>query len=221
VTWGTPHRVLAIVRYHAPTDLEAVLEAVRRGGIELLEVTADTPGALDAVRRYAARGRPIGLGTVLVPAQVAEASRAGASFVVSPGVIPEVLAAAREHGLPALAGALTPTEILAAVRLGAEAVKLFPAALGGPAYIRSIRAPMPEIPLVPTGGIGPDDVAAYLEAGAACVGLGSSLVGSSPPLSGDDLAGIGRRAEAAVRLAASASASASAASQHASMDDGA
>lgn len=217
MTWGAPHRILAIVRYRAATDLDAVLDAARAGGVELLEVTADTPGALAAVDRQAARGRPIGLGTILLPAQVEEASRAGAAFVVSPGVIPEVLAAAREHGLPTLAGALTPTEILAAVRLGADAVKLFPAALGGPAYLRTLRAPLPEIAFVPTGGIGPDDVAAYLEAGAACVGLGSSLVGSSPPLSDGDLAAIERRAEAAVRLAAPAAAT----SQGVTTDDGA
>jgi 2-dehydro-3-deoxyphosphogluconate aldolase / (4S)-4-hydroxy-2-oxoglutarate aldolase len=207
VTWGAPHRVLAIVRYRAASDLDSVLDAARAGGIELREVTADTPGALGAVERQAARGRPIGLGTVVLPTQVEEASRAGAAFVVSPGVIPEVLKAARDRGLPTLVGALTPTEILTAVRLGADAVKLFPAALGGPAYLRTLRAPMPQVAFVPTGGIGPQEVAAYLEAGAACVGLGSSLVGSSPPDSDEDLAAIERRAEAAVRLAASAAAS--------------
>jgi 2-dehydro-3-deoxyphosphogluconate aldolase / (4S)-4-hydroxy-2-oxoglutarate aldolase len=207
VTWGAPHRVLAIVRYRVASDLDSVLDAARAGGIELLEVTVDTPGALGAVERQAARGRPIGLGTVVLPTQVEEASRAGAAFVVSPGVIPEVLESARDHGLPTLVGALTPTEILTAVRLGAAAVKLFPAALGGPAYLRALRAPMPDIPFVPTGGIGPKEVAAYLEAGAACVGLGSSLVGSSPPDSDEALAAIERRAEAAVRLAASAAAS--------------
>lgn len=199
--WITSQRVLAIVRYREPGDLLEVLEALRLGGIGLLEVTLDTPGALPAIERAGA-GAAVGAGTVRTPDEVRAAADAGAAFVVSPGLFEPVVEAARDRGIDVVPGALTPTEVARAAELGAAAVKLFPASLGGPRYVRSLRGPFPDIPLVPTGGIGVDDVAAYLEAGADVVGLGGELVGRAPPHDREALGRIRAAAEAAVAAAA-------------------
>jgi 2-dehydro-3-deoxyphosphogluconate aldolase/(4S)-4-hydroxy-2-oxoglutarate aldolase len=193
--------VLAIVRYRAACDLDSVLEALREGGITQLEVTLDTPGALDAVARERAAGRPVGVGTVVAADDVRAAAAAGAAFVVGPGVMPAMVSAAVELGVDAIPGALTPTEILGACELGATAVKLFPAPVGGPAYVRALRGPIPDVPFVPTGGIAVDDVRHYLDAGATCVGLGADLVGREPPRDADELELIAERAAKAVAAA--------------------
>ena len=111
--------------------------------------------------------------------QVRAAVEAGAQACVSPALAPEVIEACREAGVPAIPGAMTPTEIETAWRLGAEMVKVFPASVGGPDYVRAIRAPLPDIPLVPTGGVGIGDAAQYLAAGAVAVGIGSPLLGDA------------------------------------------
>jgi 2-dehydro-3-deoxyphosphogluconate aldolase / (4S)-4-hydroxy-2-oxoglutarate aldolase len=167
-------------------------------------VTLDTPEAILAIERAARDGWTVGAGTVLYAEQVRACAEAGAGFVVSPGLIPEVVESAHRMGLGAIPGTLTPTEILQAQALGADAIKLFPASLGGPGYVRALRGPFPETAFVPTGGIGPDDVAAYLAAGATCVGLGSRLVGESPPRSREDLDRISKRAALAVGAAEAA-----------------
>lgn len=197
-------RILAVVRFREPADLDAALEALRAGGVGLLEVTADTPGALDAVRRCADAGRPIGAGTIRAVDQARAFGEAGAAFLVSPGFDPEVVRAAVELGIPAVPGALSPTEIAAAIDAGAAAVKLFPASLGGPSYLRVLRGgPFPDVAFVPTGGVVVDDVPSWLKAGAACVGLGATLVGTSPPRSPEDLEQLSARARRAVELAGS------------------
>jgi 2-dehydro-3-deoxyphosphogluconate aldolase / (4S)-4-hydroxy-2-oxoglutarate aldolase len=194
-------RLLAIVRFREPCDLDAVLDALDSSGVRLLEVTADTPGALDAVRRSVESGRTVGVGTVTSAEQVRRCADAGARFVVSPGLLDEVVATAIELGIDPIPGALTPTEILRALRLGAPAVKVFPASLGGPAYLRALRGPFPDVPFVPTGGIRIEHVISYLEAGAACVGLGSEIVGRTSPTSAADFDRIAERAAEAVAAA--------------------
>lgn len=201
MAWDGSANVLAIVRYREACDLGAVLDALRAGGITQLEVTLDTPGALETVERQSGAGRPVGVGTVVTADDVSAATSAGAAFVVSPAVMPPMVHRAVELGVDAIPGAFTPTEILRARDLGATAVKLFPAPVGGPAYVRALRAPIPDVPFVTTGGIGIDDVAAYLDAGATCVGLGGELVGSTPPASDDELALITERAAKAVAAA--------------------
>ena len=126
---------------------------------------------------------------------------AGAGFLVTPGVTPEVVRVAVELGIPALPGALSPTEIATAQRAGATAVKLFPASLGGPGYLRVLRGPFSDVPFVPTGGIELADVRSWLDAGATCVGLGSALVGATPPATPGDLRALTERARRVVRLA--------------------
>jgi len=198
-------RILAVVRFREPADLGAVLEALRAGGVELLEVTADTPGALETVRRSAEAGRPIGAGTIRSAAQARAFGEAGAAFLVSPGTNAEIVRTAMELGIPAIPGALSPTEIASALDAGATAVKLFPASLGGPAYLRVLRGgPFPDVDFVPTGGVGIEELTAWLEAGAACVGLGAALVGASPPSrSAGELERLTARARRAVELVAS------------------
>jgi 2-dehydro-3-deoxyphosphogluconate aldolase / (4S)-4-hydroxy-2-oxoglutarate aldolase len=198
----TSSRVLGIVRFREPGDIEGVLTAIAEGGIDLLEVTIDTPGALEAVVVSAGLGRAIGVGTVRTGEQVKRCADAGARFVVSPGFDPEVLETAHELGLEVIAGFLTATELMTAERAGCDALKLFPASLGGPAYLRALRGPFPDAAIVPTGGLGLDDVLRYLEAGATCVGLGGRLTGESPPASDRALAAISDAARRASRAAA-------------------
>jgi len=197
MAWDGSARLLAIVRYRVPANLAAVVDAVRRGGIEQVEITLDTPGALEVVEAEQAAGRPVGLGTVVSADDVKAAAGAGAAFVVGPATTPEMVGAAVDLGVDAIPGAFTPTEILFARHLGATAVKLFPAPVGGPAYVRALRGPIPDVPFVITGGVAIDDVHAYLDAGATCVGLGGELVGRTPP-SGDDLEAIVERAARAL-----------------------
>jgi 2-dehydro-3-deoxyphosphogluconate aldolase/(4S)-4-hydroxy-2-oxoglutarate aldolase len=186
--------VLGIIRYRSAGDLRGAVGAVVTGGISLVEITIDTPGALGAIRAAAGDGVTIGAGTVITPDDVKACADAGARFVVSPALVPEVVETALDSGLEPIPGVLTPTELLSALRWGATAVKVFPAGpAGGPAYIRALRGPFPAVPLLPTGGIEPGDVRPLLDAGATCVGLGASLVGATPP-SAADLEAIRERA---------------------------
>lgn len=196
--WDTTARLLGIVRYRTAGNLDGALEALVGEGIGLVEVTLDTPGALDAVGRGNRSGWTIGVGTVLEPDQVDRSVEAGAAFVVSPGTLPNVIERALELGVDVVPGALTPTEVIRAHTSGAVAVKVFPAAVGGPSYLRALRGPLPHVPLVPTGGIAIEEVGAYLAAGAVCVGLGGALVGDAPPASNEELDAIAARAQAAV-----------------------
>jgi 2-dehydro-3-deoxyphosphogluconate aldolase/(4S)-4-hydroxy-2-oxoglutarate aldolase len=193
---------MAILRADQPTEVEAVARTLIEAGITCLELTLTIPGALDLLPRLREdlpAGVDLGVGTVTTAEQAAAAVEAGAGFLVCPTVSRTVLETAVARGCPCYPGAWTPTEVLTAWQAGATAVKLFPAATGGPAHLRRIRDPLPEVPLVPTGGVGLDEVEAYLAAGALAVGLGSPLVGDA--LAGGDLdalAGRARRALGAV-----------------------
>jgi 2-dehydro-3-deoxyphosphogluconate aldolase / (4S)-4-hydroxy-2-oxoglutarate aldolase len=194
-------RVLAILRYREPCDLGAVVDALRAGGIRSIEVTADTPGALDEVGRAGRDDTPIGAGTIRTLDEARAFADAGAGFLVSPGLVPEIVREGLERGVPTIPGVLSPTEIMAAGAAGANTVKLFPASLGGPGYLTALRGPFPDVRFVPTGGIAISDAPAWLEAGAVCVGLGSSLVGGAAPRTRADLDRITAQARRAVELA--------------------
>src|SRR5262245_3675651 len=194
--------LLAILRFRKPTSLGEIIGAIRRGGIGLVEVTMDTPGALEAVAAAAGSGAPIGAGTIGSVADANAFADAGAAFLVSPGVRVDVVRAAVDLGVPAIPGALSPTEIATAVDAGAAAVKLFPAGLGGPEYLRALRGPFPRVGFVPTGGIAPGDAGGWLDAGALCVGLGATLIGSAPSTDRDLDALSGRVRDAAARARA-------------------
>jgi 2-dehydro-3-deoxyphosphogluconate aldolase/(4S)-4-hydroxy-2-oxoglutarate aldolase len=191
--------VAAILRADSPDHLEAVAHELAAAGITCLELTLTTPGALEALmrlRRGLGAGVALGMGSLLDAAQAQAALDAGADFLVSPGVCEEVARAAGARDTPCYPGAFTPTEVVAAWRLGAPAVKLFPAATGGPRYLRDIRGPLPDIPLVPTGGVALEQVADYIAAGAVAVGLGGPLIGDA--LRGGSTAGLHERARAAL-----------------------
>jgi len=173
-------RLLAIVRAGDPETALAIVRVLAEEGIDLVEISLTSADALSVIRRAAAGGATgLGAGTVLSAAQAQAAIDAGASYLVTPGLS----AGAREGvrlGVPVLVGALTPSEVVAAVELGATAVKLFPVAqLGGPSYLRALRAPFPDVPFVAVGGVSAEAVPAYLAAGATAVGVGSPLTGGS------------------------------------------
>jgi 2-dehydro-3-deoxyphosphogluconate aldolase/(4S)-4-hydroxy-2-oxoglutarate aldolase len=174
-------QLLAIVRGGDPGAALASLRVLADEGIDLIEVSLTTAGALSVIRRAAADGGELGLGagTVLSAADARAAVEAGASYLVTPGIGEGAREGVR-LGVPVLVGALTPTEVVAAVDLGATAVKLFPASpLGGPSYLRALRDPFPDVPFVPVGGVAADAIPAYLAAGAVAVGVGSPLIGDS------------------------------------------
>ena len=172
-------RAIAIVRLPAPDAVTRTVLELAAAGLPAVEVTLTTPGALDAVTALRAEGDPacaIGVGSVRCAADVTRARGAGAQFLVTPTTSTAVLAEAWSADLPVVCGALTPTEIEVAWSAGATLVKLFPASLGGPAYLREVRAPLPDVPLAPTGGVGPESVHGWAAAGAVAVGVGSALV---------------------------------------------
>ncbi len=174
-------RLLAIIR---GTDSDAAVRAalvLLESGIRILEislVTSEASRVIAEIVRLAPDTCVIGAGTVRTPDDVARASDVGARFMVTPAMTAGAIEAIA-RGIPVLVGALTPTEAVAAHDLGATAVKLFPASVGGPAYLRALREPLPDIPFVPVGGIDVASAAEYLDGGAAAVGLGGPLVGDA------------------------------------------
>ena len=191
--------------------LTAATTVLAANGVRLIELTLSSEAGLTALRRAAAdrtlpAGTVLGAGTVLTRDQARAAIDAGARFLVTPGVAEEVLGEGVDQGVPVICGALTPSEAMAAVRLGATAVKLFPAyAVGGARYLRDLRAPLPDVPFIAIGGIALDDVADYFAAGAIAVGVGSPLLreaaqDSSPAA----LAGLAERARAYVAATSAA-----------------
>ncbi|MEU8085321.1 bifunctional 4-hydroxy-2-oxoglutarate aldolase/2-dehydro-3-deoxy-phosphogluconate aldolase [Micromonospora sp. NPDC049101] len=190
---------IAIVRARSVRYVPAVLDVLAEAGVTAVEVALTTPGGLRAIAGAARTpGLVVGAGTVLDAAQARAAVDAGARYLVTPAVVPDVIAAGVHAGVPVVCGALSPTEILAAVRAGAALVKVFPiGTVGGVGYLRAVRAPLPDIPLVPTGGISAAESVAYLRAGARAVGIGGPLVGDA--VDGGDLAALAGRAETLVR----------------------
>lgn len=187
--------VLAVLRAPDPAGAERAVEALIGGGVTGIEVTYSTPDAAAVIStlRKAYGDAVVGAGTVTTTGQAAEAAEAGAQFLVSPGIDEEVVAAMLATGLPTMAGALTPTEVMAATRLGVDVVKIFPGSLVGPSYLRSLRGPFPDVPLMPTGGVSASNVADWLAAGAVAVGVGSELA-SAADIRADDFAGISEKA---------------------------
>jgi 2-dehydro-3-deoxyphosphogluconate aldolase/(4S)-4-hydroxy-2-oxoglutarate aldolase len=184
----TATRVVAILRAANAERAEDVVAVLLENGIRSLELTLTTKGALDVMERLASTvpdATDLGMGTVLTAADVDRAVDAGARFVVSPAVVPEVIEAAARHGIASYPGALTPTEIHTAWSAGASAVKLFPGGALGPGYLKAVRAPLPDVPLVPTGGIDVEAVGTWLDAGAVAVGLGGPLIGDALTPDGD------------------------------------
>lgn len=177
-----------MIRTDAAATAARAAVALFEGGVAAAEVTFTTPGAIEAIRAAkaaAGAGAVVGAGTVLDPETARAAILAGAEFIVAPNLNIEVITMCRRYGVPVMPGAFTPTEIVAAWEAGADVVKVFPAEVGGPAYFKAIRAPLPQIRLMPTGGVDLNSALDFLEAGACCLGVGGSLVDAKAIAAGD------------------------------------
>jgi 2-dehydro-3-deoxyphosphogluconate aldolase / (4S)-4-hydroxy-2-oxoglutarate aldolase len=170
--------VIAVLRSREAKGLTQVAQALHDGGVRALEITLTTPGAVAGIAELAhgGDGMLVGAGTVLDAAAARSVVDAGARFVVSPVLEPEVIRVCRDHNVPCIPGAFTPTEILQAWRAGAALVKLFPAAAVGPGFVRDVLAPLPFLRIVPSGGVMLDSVGDWIRAGVAAVSLGSALL---------------------------------------------
>lgn len=180
--------LISIARGIPAAHLAPALPVLAGAGIATIEVTMDTPGAavaIAAVRDAAGDALAVGAGTVTDPERLELALAAGAAFVVTPNVDEAVIAGCRARGVPAVVGALSPSEVHRAHRLGARLVKLFPADAMGPGYLRALRAPYPDIPLAPTGGVTPHTIPAWRAVGAAAYGVGSPLLDRGRLAAGD------------------------------------
>ncbi|MFJ5861123.1 bifunctional 4-hydroxy-2-oxoglutarate aldolase/2-dehydro-3-deoxy-phosphogluconate aldolase [Pseudarthrobacter sp. NPDC092439] len=198
----TGERLVGIVRgTNGPAAAKAALAAMEEG-FRFVEIALTTPGALEAiseVRRKAPPGCCVGAGTVMSEQDVDAVAGAGGQFMVTPSLAPSIRASV-QRGFPVLAGALTPSEAYEAMDRGATAVKLFPASIGGPRYLKAIREPFPDIPFIAVGGVGLEEATAYWDAGAIAIGLGGPLFGDAG--SGGDMAPMRGRARSFVSLAA-------------------
>ena len=201
------HRLLAIIRAPSGEHLTPALHTLIDAGVHAIEVTLPTPGSLQAVSALRAEVDSsgldivIGVGTVMSTADVRQAADAGAQFVVSPHFDPSIVTVAKLHDLGTLPGVFTPTEAVHAWQAGASAAKLFPASNLGPGFLAAIRQPLPDLPVVPTGGVGLDDVQPWLDAGALAVAVGSPLIGDA--LQSGDMMALRRRAESFLTIVGS------------------
>lgn len=180
-------KVIALIRADSADNLIGCARALAAGGLGAIELTMTTPGAIEMCARVS-RELPevlLGLGTVLDGATAQRGIAAGAKFIVTPAVRPEVIKACNAAGVPVLSGALTPTEACTAWDAGADVIKIFPAEFFGPAYIKSLKAPFPKMEFLPTGGVTPETVGDFLKAGAFATAAGSALVAPAALKAGD------------------------------------
>lgn len=171
-------KVVAIIRTDSADGLLDCAKALAAGGLTAIELTMTTPGAIRMLERASAEMPDFlfGLGTVLDAETARAGILAGAKFIVTPALKPDVITCCQRYSVPIFPGALTPTEVITAWEAGADAVKIFPAEFFGPNYIKSLKAPFPQIEFVPTGGVTPETIGAFLKAGAYATAAGSALV---------------------------------------------
>jgi 2-dehydro-3-deoxyphosphogluconate aldolase / (4S)-4-hydroxy-2-oxoglutarate aldolase len=180
--------IVAVVRFETGEPLVKVAKALAHGGVTAIEVTFTVPGAIDVIRQVSHElgdSIALGAGTVLDPETARAAILAGAEYIVAPTLNHDVIRLCRRYDKAVMPGALTPTEILAAWESGADIVKVFPADVGGPAYLKALRGPLPQIRLMPTGGVDLTTADSFLKAGACCLGVGSALVDPKAVATGD------------------------------------
>ncbi len=183
-------RVLSVVRAPEIGDARDLCQALVAGGIHVIELTFTTPDLPKHLERAASgdTGAVVGAGTVQTEAQARTAVEAGAKFLVTPGQGPEaaaIVAAAHDAGVPIVLGSLTPSEVMTAVALGADAVKIFPAHQFGPKYLKDLNGPFPGVPLVPSGGVNAGNAKAFLDAGALAVSAGTDVVSPADVAAGN------------------------------------
>jgi 2-dehydro-3-deoxyphosphogluconate aldolase/(4S)-4-hydroxy-2-oxoglutarate aldolase len=198
--------IIAIVRTKEADNIQALMEALILGGVHALEITMTVPGAVELTRKLA-RALPedvvFGAGTVLDVSTAEQVMDAGARFVVSPVFRPEIIAACQRRDVACLPGCLTPTEILTAWEAGADIVKVFPATALGPRYLEDLRGPLPDLKLMPTGGVTLENTGAWIAAGAVAVGVGTQLI-DPRVLAAGDFAALTERARRFVQAVATA-----------------
>lgn len=196
--------IVGILRGFEVETVRQLVGATMAGGLRCIEVTMNSPSAVEAIAAALEEGGDelqVGAGTVCTLEALDQALGAGASFIVTPIVSAEVISACRERGVPVMAGALTPSEIYQAWSLGAEMVKVFPANHFGPGYLKDLRGPLPEIRLMPTGGVNAETLGEFYSAGAAAFGVGGSLF-SSQAIAGETVEEAARSLVAAYEAAA-------------------
>lgn len=193
------HKIVAIVRGAQPDDVLKIADALFSGGIRILEITMNSPKAIAVIEKVAEKlgeRMVIGAGTVLDSSTARTAILAGAKFILSPTLDIETIKTARRYGAVSIPGAFTPTEILKAYSSGADIVKVFPAS--DPAYIKNIRGPLPQIPIMPTGGVNLENIKEFQKAGAVAFGIGSSLVDTKSEINDEYLKNLTEKAAAFV-----------------------
>jgi 2-dehydro-3-deoxyphosphogluconate aldolase/(4S)-4-hydroxy-2-oxoglutarate aldolase len=172
--------IIPVVRAQSADEAMMAIDAIREGGISLLEITMTVPGAVAVIEKVSQRygaDALVGAGTVLDPETARACIAAGAKFIVSPALNLETIAECKRQDVAVLPGALTPTEVVEAWTAGADFVKVFPAgSVGGPSYLKALKAPLPQIELVPTGGVSLKTAADFIKAGASALGVGADLV---------------------------------------------
>ncbi|HRU46677.1 MAG TPA: bifunctional 4-hydroxy-2-oxoglutarate aldolase/2-dehydro-3-deoxy-phosphogluconate aldolase, partial [Candidatus Marinimicrobia bacterium] len=171
--------LVAVIRLDSGEKLPGIISALRQGGINALEITMTTPGALEIIKNFAAQTGTdflIGAGSVLDAETARLAILNGAQFIVGPIFNPEVIRMCHRYDKPAIPGAFTPTEILTAWEQGADLVKVFPTTALGPSYIKDILGPLPQVKLLPTGGVTLENAAEFIRSGACCLGVGTALL---------------------------------------------
>ena len=193
--------VIAIMRAQSSDQLISAADAIKSGGVRVIEVTMTTPGALSIIETAKSRyGQDIlfGAGSVLDPETARAAILAGADFIVAPTLNLDVVTLCKRYSIPVMPGCFTPTEAITAWQAGADMIKLFPASLGGPAHLKAILAPLPQLEIVPVGGVNLDTAVDFIRNGAAALGVGSSLV-NQKLLDAGNLDELTRRAEAFIQ----------------------
>jgi len=181
-------KVIAVIRMADTKQLARVIAAVQEGGVKAVEITMTTPGALGVIKTMAKEkvsGVIIGAGTVLDPETAASVIHSGADFVVSPVLNKKMIRLCNRYGKLVVPGALTPTEILKAWEKGADIVKIFPVTTLGPTYFKDVKAPLPQVRLMPAGGVDLENAAEFIRNGACCVGVGTALLDKKAIKTGD------------------------------------
>ncbi|MBX6311301.1 MAG: bifunctional 4-hydroxy-2-oxoglutarate aldolase/2-dehydro-3-deoxy-phosphogluconate aldolase [Isosphaeraceae bacterium] len=180
--------IVAVVRSESGEQLAKVVRALAEGGVSAAEITFTVPDAIEVIRRVRrelGESVVLGAGTVLDPETARTALLAGAEYIVAPTLNLDVIRLCRRYDKIVMPGAFTPTEVLAAWEAGADVVKVFPADVGGPGYLKALRGPLPQVRLMPTGGVDLDTAEAFLKAGACCLGVGGALVEPKAVAAGD------------------------------------
>ncbi|HEY7403428.1 MAG TPA: bifunctional 4-hydroxy-2-oxoglutarate aldolase/2-dehydro-3-deoxy-phosphogluconate aldolase [Candidatus Angelobacter sp.] len=185
--------IIPVIRAQSVSQAMQAAEAVCKGDIPIVEITMTVPNAVEALRQLSRNMKPrllVGAGTILHADTVEECVEAGAEFIVTPGFSAEIVARAKKLDKLVMAGALTPTEVMEAWNAGSDFVKIFPCgSVGGPKYIKALKAPFRNVPMIPTGGVNPGNAADFLRAGADALGIGGELV-SAVALKAGDLSAI-------------------------------